>query len=63
MKVRFVVIHNHVLVFVALVVAVGEAVVEDAAGMLAGVQLCPPILLQRFFSSVDELLFADCTSR
>ena len=41
-----VVIDDHVLVFVALVVvAVGEAVVDDAAGMLARVELCPPIFL------------------
>ncbi len=41
-----VVVQYHVLVFVALVVAVGEAVVDDAAGMLAGIELCSPIFLK-----------------
>ena len=41
-----VVIDDHVLVFIALVVvAVGEAVVDDAAGMLARLELYPPIFL------------------
>ena len=40
-----VVIDDHVLVFVALVVAVGEAVVDDAAGVLARIKLCSPIFL------------------